>query len=228
VCYAFEAVDKAGEEPLTLTKVWSYDCNPPQYKYHDGKERAYYDGDRRKKRSNNNDGKYVGPSQIIATPVFHNNRVYIPIGQDPAHGRGRGMLHCIDATKTGDVTKTAKVWSYDGLDRSISTVTVADGLVYCPDIAGRLHCLDADTGKVYWVHDLGAETWSSPLVADGKIYLGTKDDFFILTAGKEKPKVLAKIRLGSPCYDSAIVANDVLYVTSQRYLWAVAKQPAAE
>jgi outer membrane protein assembly factor BamB len=130
------------------------------------------------------------------------------------------MLHCIDATKTGDITASGKIWSYDGLDRSISTVAVADGLVYCPDIAGRLHCLDADTGQCYWIHETGAETWGSPLVADGKIYLGTKASFWVFAAGKS-PRVLDEIRLGSPIYSSAIAVDGVLYVASQRYLWAV-------
>ena len=96
---------------------------------------------------------YVGPSEIIATPVFHNNRVYVAVGQDPLHGRGRGMLNCIDATQTGDISRSGRVWSYDKLDRSLSTVSIADGLVYVADRPGRIHCLDAETGKCYWVHD---------------------------------------------------------------------------
>ena len=133
---------------MFLKKVWSYDCDPPSYRFRNGKPIHYTDGDRRRRLSpNKDDGLYVGPSEIIATPVFHNNRVYVAIGQDPMHGRGRGMLHCIDATKTGDITQTGRIWSYDGLDRTISPATIADGLVYIPDIAGRVHCLDADTGK---------------------------------------------------------------------------------
>ncbi len=228
VCYAFEAVAEARQEPFQLKKVWSYDCNPPEYKYRDGKLIPYYDGDRRKRRGNNNDGLYVGPCQIIATPVFHDNRIYLAIGQDPAHGRGKGLLHCIDATQTGDVTQTAAIWTYDGLDRSLSTAAVADGLVYAPDVAGRLHCLDAETGRCHWVHDTKGETWGSPLVADGKVYLGNKRSFFVLAAGKE-PKLLSEIRLGSRVYTSAITAGGVLYVASQRYLWAVqsgAERPA--
>jgi len=231
VCYAFEALAGGPNAPKApkkkpghLKKVWSYDCNPPDYRLRDGKPIPYYDGDKRKKRGNKNDGLYVGPSQIIATPVFHKNRVYVAIGQDPLHGRGKGMLHCIDASKTGDITRTGRIWSYDGLDRSISTVAISDGLVYAADVAGRLHCLDADTGKCYWVHETKAETWGSPMVADGKIYLGTKRNLFVLTAGKEKPKLLAGIRLGSPIYGTPVPANGVLHVVSQRYLWAVERK----
>jgi outer membrane protein assembly factor BamB len=224
VCYAFEALTRVPDSPVPLKKVWSYDCNPREYKYRDGKLIPYYEGDKRKGYSTNeNDGKYVGPSQIIATPVFHAGRVYVAIGQDPAHGRGKGLLHCIDATKTGDVTATGKIWSYDGLDRSMATVTIADGLLYAADVAGRLHCLDADTGRCYWVHDMGAETWGGALVADGKLYIGNKRKFFILAAGK-KPEVLCEVGLGAPAYSTPIAANGVVYVASQRYLWAVAQE----
>jgi len=228
VCYAFEAVRQARPDPFFLTKVWSYDCNPPEYKtFEDGTVIPYYRGDKRKKNSpNKNDGTYVGPSQIIATPVFHAGRVYVPIGQDPAHGRGRGMLHCIDASKVGDITTSGCVWRFVDLERTLASVAVADGLVYAVDLAGRLQCLDADTGKRLWLYDLQAETWGTPLVADGKIYLGTKSHFHILAAGRE-PKELARISLGAPSFGTPVVANGTLYVASLNYLWAVRKDAAS-
>ncbi|MBN2024698.1 MAG: PQQ-binding-like beta-propeller repeat protein [Pirellulales bacterium] len=225
VVYAFETLDKAEGEPVSLKKVWSYDANPPEYKLRDGKSIPYYDGDKRKPNSpNKNDGTYVGPSQLIATPVFHRNRVYIASGQDPAHGRGRGMLHCIDATKTGDVTQTGCLWRYDGIERSLSTVAIADGLLYVPDLSGKLHCLDAETGARHYVFEANSETWGGPLVADGKVYLGTQRAFFILAAGTT-PNVLARVTLGSPAYSTPVAANGAVFVTSQRYLWAVETKP---
>ena len=220
VCYAFEPVAAVSEGVAPLRKVWSFDCNPPEYKFQDGKPINYRDGDKRQNRGNKNDGAFVGPSEIIATPVFHNNRVYVATGQDPAHGRGKGILHCIDATQTGDITTSGKVWSYTDIDRTISTVSIADGLLYVPDIAGRVHCLDAATGKPYWVHDAKAEIWSSALVADGRLYIGTKKGLLVMAAGKEA-KVLSDIHLGAPAYCTPVVANGTLYVASQRYLWAV-------
>jgi len=221
ICYAFEALSSVPAEPVALKKVWSYDCNPPHYRLRDGKPIRYMAGDKRKGNSpNRNDGTYVGPSDIIATPVFHNNRVYVAIGQDPEHGRGRGMFHCIDATKTGDITESGRIWTYDGMDRSISTAAVADGLVYVPDIAGRLHCLDADTGKCYWIEDTQAQTWGGPLLADGRLYFGNQKEFFIMATGKEA-KILSRVRLGSPVYSTPIAANGVVYVASNHYLWAL-------
>jgi outer membrane protein assembly factor BamB len=221
VCYAFEAIADAPDEPVAMRKVWSYNCNPPEYTFRDGKPIPYYAGDKRKGNSpNKNDGAYIGPSQIIATPIVYEGRVYVAIGQDPAHGRGQGMLHCIDATKRGDITTSGRVWTYDGLDRSIATAAVHDGLVYITDIAGRLHCLDANTGECHWVYETKAETWGGVLVADGKLFFGNKRMFYVMTAGKER-KLISEIRLGSPMYTTPIAANGVLYVASQHYLWAV-------
>ena len=140
-------------------------------------------------------------------------------GQDPSHGRGLGMLTCIDATKTGDVTATAKVWSYK-IGRSLSTPSIVDGLLYVADTFEGAYCFDADSGKLHWFEPMTSEIWGSTLVADGKIYLGTKKGLVVMKAGKEKPTPTI-IPLGTPAYATPVVANGVLYVTSQRYLWAV-------
>ena len=224
VCYAFEALTSVPEKPVRLKTVWSYDCIPAEYKATGDWDPITYFclGDKRVHGTlNKHDGKFVGCSEIIGTPVLVNGRVYVAIGRDPSHGRGRGALQCIDPRGSGDITATGKVWTYQGLDRTLSTVSVADGLLYVCDVGGRLHCLDAGTGKLYWVHDTKCEVWGSTLVADGKVYMPTSKSLFVLAAGKEL-KILSHITLGGKVYASPIVANGTLYVaTNAGWLWAV-------
>ena len=225
-CYAFETLSAVPEKPVKLRTVWSYDCNPPEYKTCEGLDWVthYCMGDRRW-GTNNNDGSYVGTSEIIGTPVLLNNRVYVALGRDPEHGRGRGALHCIDATKTGDITKTGKIWTYQGLDRTLCTASVADGLVYIGDVAGRLHCLDADTGECYWAHEANSQVWGSTLVADGKVYFPTTKSLVVLAAGRTK-NVLGQVNVGAPIYASPVAANGTLYVASKTgWVWAVCPAP---
>ncbi len=225
LCYAFEALTSVPAEPIHFKKVWSYDCDPPNYRdpLGDGKPFDYYIGDKRKRYSTNkDDGKFLGPSELIASPVFHEGRVYCTVGQDPMHGRGRGILNCIDATQTGDITHTGCVWTYEGLERTIASVSIHDGLLYATDLAGHVHCLDEKTGKPCWVYDTAAETWASPLVADGKVFVCTKKKLVTLAAGKEL-KILSEVPLGSAAYATPVAANGTLYVCSQSYLWAVQK-----
>jgi outer membrane protein assembly factor BamB len=89
-------------------------------------------------------------NDAIATPVFHEGRIYLATGQDPEHGEGVGHMYCIDPSGSGDVTVTGRVWHYEKIRRSISMAAVADGLAYISDFSGFLHCLDAKTGKPYW------------------------------------------------------------------------------
>jgi outer membrane protein assembly factor BamB len=223
ICYAFEALLTVPEKPVKLKTVWTFDCNPPEYKQYQGLDPIVHFalGDKRRSDTlNDNDGTYLGLNAFIASPVFHKNRVYVPIGQDPEHGRGRGALWCIDASQTGEITDTAKLWCYQGLDRTLSTVSIADGLLYVADVAGRLHCVDAETGKCYWVHETNTEVWGSTLVADEKVYLPTLKALWVFAAGREKT-VLSQVRLGAPNWASPVAANGTLYVTSKRYLWAV-------
>lgn len=209
-CYAYDPIPvKSGDEFAFLKEIWKYNCNPPEYLRKDDKPIKY--------------PHPKGPSEIIATPVFYKNRVYVATGQDPEHGQGVGMLSCIDASKSGDISKTGTLWNYKGLHRSISTVAIHDDLVYATDYTGRLHCLDADSGKLYWMHDTESNIWSSPLVADHKVYVGNEDGVLTVYKTGKTLNVLNQIEMNASIYSSPVAANGVLYIATQTHLYAVAK-----
>lgn len=79
--YSF-AADQGKDGAPTL--LWKFDANPKTSKWILGG---------RGTRNN-----------IIATPVIHEQRVYVAVGQDPEHGEGVGHLWCVDPTKRGDVS----------------------------------------------------------------------------------------------------------------------------
>ena len=206
VLYAFDPKPVPDDEFNVLKLAWKYDCNPPEYRTKDGKPIKY--------------ATFEGPSEIISTPVVYDGKVYAAIGQDPEHGEGVGMLSCIDASQTGDLSGKA-LWTYDKVGRAISTPSIADGLVFQAEYDGDLHCLDAKTGKPYWVHATQSRVWASTLVADGKVFIGTEDgEVAILAAGKEM-KHLNTVDFGAPIYSSPIVANDTVYIGTQTHLYAV-------
>jgi outer membrane protein assembly factor BamB len=187
-----------GYETLTGKKLWEFDTNPKDSVW--PKTR----------------------NETIGTPVIYEDRVYIANGQDPEHGEGVGHLYAIDATKRGDITQTGRVWHYDKIRRSISTASIADGLLYIADFSGFLHCLDAKTGQVYWTHDVFAAVWGSTLVVDGHVYLGDEDgDVVVLQAGKEK-KVLAEMNMGSAVYATPVPANGALFMNNRNQLFKLA------
>ncbi|HTY62648.1 MAG TPA: PQQ-binding-like beta-propeller repeat protein [Acidobacteriota bacterium] len=158
---------------------------------------------------------------VISTPVFQDGHVYLAVGQDPENGGGIGHLYSIDPSKSGDISETGRVWQYDKIRRSISTAAIADGLLYIPDFAGFLHCIDVISGKPYWTYDMLAAIWGSPLVADGKVYIGNEDgNLVVFQAGKELKKI-AEINMGNAVYGTPVAANGVLYVMTRSTLYAI-------
>ncbi len=199
--YGFDPEPTEDAEGLSISKErWRFDVNPASYRVLDGKPVPY--------------ARRNGPSEIIATPVVHDGAVCVAIGQDPEHGTGAGSLSCVDPA-TGKL-----VWRYDGLGRSLSTVAIANGLLVAADLSGRIYGLDAKTGAHRWTHDTGGHIWGSPLLADGKIYLGNESGFLTIldTAGKR----LQEVDLYAPIYGSPVAANGTVYVQTQTHLWAFA------
>lgn len=187
-----------GYEALKGEKLWEFDLNPKDSVW--PKTR----------------------NEVISTAVVYDGLVYIANGQDPEHGEGVGHLYAIDATKRGDITETGRVWHYEKIRRSVSTPAIKDGLVYYPDFSGFLHCVDAKTGQPYWVHDMFAAIWGSPILIDGKIYLGDEDgDVTILAEGKQL-KVLGETNMGSSVYSTPVPANGALYISTRNQLFALA------
>jgi outer membrane protein assembly factor BamB len=208
-CYAFRPDPVKDEEGYDiLDEAWRFDCNLPEYRMKDGKPVKY--------------ATRAGPSEVLATPVVHEDRVYVAIGQDPEHGEGLGNLVCIDATKTGDITRTGKVWNYSKIKRSMSTLAVTDGLVFTADYSGFVYCLDAETGAEHWMYDTKGHIWGSPLVSDGKLFIGNEDGYLTILAAGPEEKLIAEIDMMSPIYSSPIVANGVLYVATHTHLFAIA------
>ena len=192
--HAFAAPEPVAGEIVTLEELWRIDCNPPAYRRRDGYE-ILYEGPR-----GETNGMLHGPSEIIATPVFHRGRVYVAIGRDEratkGEGNALGMLTCIDAGGRGDVTGSAECWSYP-IGRTMCTPALVDDLLFIGDYRKQFSCLDADTGQLHWQHELdNIVLYSSPLVADGKVYfLSHKGTLYIFEASKEK-KLLFSGKVG--------------------------------
>jgi outer membrane protein assembly factor BamB len=208
VVYAFDTQPVKDEDLNVLKLVWQYDCNPPEYRSKDGKPIKY--------------ATRKGPSEVLGTPIVHDGLVYAVIGQDPEHGEGIGHLYAIDGAKRGDITDSGRIWHYGDIRRSISTGAVYNGLVFYADFSGFLHCVDAKTGKPYWKHDLLAAIWGSPMVVDGKVYLGDEDgDVVVLEAAKEE-KLLGEFNLGTSIYSTPVPANGTLFIMSRNQIFALA------
>ena len=158
-------------------------------------------------------------NHFVSTPVIAGDRVIIAMGQDPEAGTKPGCLLAVD------VRSGKELWRIEGeaFGCAISTAAVDGGLVYATDLAGTLNCVELETGKKVWSHDLLSLTWGSPLVADGRIYVRNADgEVVIFQAGREK-KPLSKNTLPGLSHGTCAAANGVLYVAGDKKLYALTR-----
>ncbi len=124
----------------------------------------------------------------------------------------------------GKPDKRGRIKRSDRMNRTISTVSVYNGLVFAPDFSGFVHCLDAATGQHYWAHDMEGAMWGSPLAVDGKVYICDEEgDVAIFKAGKEEDAAepIATHNMGSAVYCSPVFCNGVMYIMNRERLFAI-------
>ncbi len=125
----------------------------------------------------------------VPTPVTHDGYVYIT----NAHGPGSPVF-AIKESATGDIslpdgstTSSGVAWSYPRGGGYLSTPVVYRGLLYVLNYNGVLSVYEAKTGERKYQQRLadGSTAFtSSPVAADGKVYIASEDGrVFVLKAG---------------------------------------------
>jgi len=170
-------------------------------------------------------------SGINTTVAVNGTTVYAAHSEENVDSGVMGRVVAIDATGTGDVTKTHELWRADELGSGFPSPLYHDGRLYVIDNSANLFALDAKTGKEQWRHKLGTVGKASPVWADGKLYIPeTNGRFHILKPGATGVEVLdvdevSVVEAGASryaeLYGSPAVAYGRVYFTSESGLYAL-------
>jgi len=98
--------------------------------------------------------------------------------------------------------------------------------IYIVSDKGVATCLDAVTGDVRWSERLGGNFCSSPLLADGRIYVGNREGETFVIAPGTSFKLLATNRLEGEIMASPVAVPGTLYLRTDQALYRIEK-PAA-
>lgn len=135
---------------------------------------------------------------------------------------------------------SAQVWHYGGpvtedkpsstgesyyFGRSMSTVAIADDILYTAELGGHVHCLNAQTGELYWTESMFSNTWSSPCLVDGKVFIGNDDGILYVFKHSNELELLGEIEHddGTKIRTTPVAANGKLYymTESPTKLWVI-------
>ena len=143
-----------------------------------------------------------------------------------------GMVAAVPANSKGALTDKDARWIVRGVQAGYAS-PVSDGeRIYVLDNGGVLFALDAKTGKQLWHQPLGTIAKASPVLADGKLYIGTENTgdaggkFYIIRPHADKAEILDQDWLGTPQQAEQIIASPIVargrvYVASMDALYAI-------
>jgi len=132
---------------------------------------------------------------------------------------------------TGDVTESQRVWHLDRVASAVGSGVIFAGHIYSIDQNGIAQCTELQTGKKVWEERLrgsAARTgvWSSPVLADGKIFVPNQaGDIFVLRASPEF-ELLATNFVGESTNASLAVSNGEIFLRTDQSLWCFADTSA--
>lgn len=156
-----------------------------------------------------------GGYSVIPKPVFGHGLVFISTSYDAP------QLLAIRPDGSGDVTDTHVVWTAKkGAPHTPSPLLIGDELYLVAD-KGVACCLDAKTGKEHWQERIGGNYSSSPLFADGKIYIQSEDGPALVIAPGKTYQKLADAGFKERTLASYAVGEDSLFIRTEKNLYRV-------
>ena len=141
------------------------------------------------------------------------------------------QLVAVDPKGSGDVTDSI-VWKSRNGGTTMPTAVAADGAIFSMDEKGRLTIVSSTTGEMLARARVGGNFSSSPLLAAGRLYVGSREGVLSVYAlekldGKyREPKLLARNKLdGDLMASPAVLGSDFIIRTSKSLMRVTPEKP---
>lgn len=177
----------------------------------------------------------VSKRAILNSALFRDGTVYISHGEENLDTTTMGMVAAVDARSgAGALGSEAFRWVMHGFLPTFASPVMDDERLYSVDNGAILAAFDLETGREVWTHTLGTLQKGSPVLADGKLYVGTENGkFYVLRPSAAGVDVLDEDQLGTSEAPEAIIASPAVadgrvYVTSMDHVYAIGtRRPSA-
>src|ERR1044071_5287555 len=162
--------------------------------------------------------------------VVYNNMAILTHSEENLASSEMGMMVAVDATSKGEIKKEQVKWTTYGWQGGFSSPVLDGDRMYQIDNSANIAAFDVNTGKQLWIKNLGTIQKASPVLADGKLYVGTENGkFFILKPSATGCEILNENQLGTEALPdkvigSAAVANGRVYFATESTLYAIGKK----
>jgi outer membrane protein assembly factor BamB len=162
----------------------------------------------------------VSKRAILNGVLIRDNIVYLSHGEENIDTTEMGMVAAIDATGTGAVPKSGVKWVTRGFLPTFASPVMDKERLYSVDNSAILGAFNLTDGKLLWTKTLGTLQKGSPVLADGKLYIGTENGkFYILRPTATGVTVVDEDLIGQsgnpePIVASPAIADGRIYVVT--------------
>ena len=162
----------------------------------------------------------VSKRAILNSVLFRDDTVYVTHGEENIDTTEMGMIAAVDATGSGQLTGKAIKWVTRGFLPTFASPVMDAERLYTVDNSAILGAFDLKTGKEVWTKRLGTLQKGSPVLADGKLYVGTENGkFYILRPTEKGAETLDEDMIGAatnpePILASPAIADGRIYVVT--------------
>ena len=166
-------------------------------------------------------------------PLLSGNIAIVSHSEENLESSEMGLLAGVDASATGALKKENVKWSITGFQGGFSSPVLDGDRLYQIDNGANLFAFDATSGKQAFIHNLGTIQKASPVLADGKLYVGTENGkFFILKPGPTGVQTLDEDVLGTaeapePILASVAVSNGRIFLVTTEALYCIGRKSAS-
>jgi outer membrane protein assembly factor BamB len=162
--------------------------------------------------------------------VLYHNLAILTHSEENLNSSEMGMMTAIDASAKGEIKKEQVKWTTYGWQGGFSSPVLDGDRLYQVDNSANIAAFDVNNGKQLWLQNLGTIQKASPVLADGKLYVGTENGkFFILKPSATGCEILDQDQLGTETAPEAIigsvaVSNGRIYLASDSNLYCIGKK----
>jgi outer membrane protein assembly factor BamB len=154
--------------------------------------------------------------RTIASATFYDGMVYAPTRERP--------LQAFKVGGSGDITKNVAWQFQNGPD--VPTPVIDGKYFYSINDRGIVYVLDAKTGQeVYGGQRIKPGTYSSsPILADGKIYITNEDGLTTVLKAGPQFEILAENNLNDYCLSTVAISEGQIFLRTTQALWCIGKR----
>ncbi|MEN8155485.1 MAG: PQQ-binding-like beta-propeller repeat protein [Bacteroidota bacterium] len=114
-------------------------------------------------------------------------------------------------------------WEQDEYLAEVASPVAHNGLLYVATSYGVLVCYDTKSGEKQWEKEFNEGFYSSPMIADGKLYIIDMGGMMHILKTDKAGTVIAEPELGEAGFALPVFADGVVYIRGEKNLYCIGK-----